>query len=348
MLFRSQASLAQPANPADITAKAAALAAAETALALARAGEFAKVQASLEKITPAQAVAAAGRGGRGGGGGGGGRGGATVGTPESSFNDHTGFVSLFNGKDFTGWNGESDIWEIQDGTIFNDNSKHSGQHHVHYVGGPGLPGPILGDFDLKLEFKATTGANAGVQYRSRLLTGHGANRSISDPATMADPLGTPLPAGITTQAAANAAGIAGQPWQVSGYQFDIYADMSNTGSLYEGQGRGVVANQGQVVQLLPGGGRNIISQIVDIPGVQYGKLNDWNQVEIIARGNTVVHILNGHVFCIGIDDDPVRRAAQGMLSLQLEASGTVAYRNIWLKKFEPAADPIPAALPEKM
>ena len=106
----------------------------------------------------------------------------------------------------------------------------------------------------------------------------------------------------------------------------------------------MVANQGQVVQLLPGGGRNIISQIVDIPGVQYGKLNDWNQVEIIARGNTVVHILNGHVFCIGIDDDPVRRAAQGMLSLQLEASGTVAYRNIWLKKFDPAADPIPAAL----
>ena len=68
-----------------------------------------------------------------------------------------GFKSIFNGKDFTGWNGESDIWEIQDGTIFNDNSKHSGQHHVHYVGGPGLPGPILGDFDLKLEFKATTG-----------------------------------------------------------------------------------------------------------------------------------------------------------------------------------------------
>ncbi len=336
----TQASLATPANPVDVTAKAAALAQAELALAIARASEFSKVEASLEKITPAQAVAAAGRGGRGGGGGG--RGGA-VGTPESSFNDHTGFVSLFDGKTFTGWNGETDIWEIQDGTIFNDNSKHSGQHHIHYVGGPGLPGPILGDFDLKLEMKATTGANAGVQYRSRLLTGHGANRAISDPATMVNPLGDPLPAGITTLAAANAAGIAGQPWQVSGYQFDIYADMSNTGSLYEGQGRGVVANQGQVVQLLPDGGRNIISQIVDIPGVQYGKLNDWNQIEIIARGNTVVHLLNGHVFCVGIDDDPVRRAMQGILSLQLEASGTVAYRNIWLKKFDPAPDPIPAA-----
>ena len=336
----TQASLTTPANPADVSAKAAALAQAELALAMARASEFSKVEASLEKITPAQAVAAAGRGGRGGGGGG--RGGA-VGTPDSSFNDHTGFVSLFDGKTFTGWNGEADIWEIQDGTIFNDNSKHSGQHHIHYVGGPGLPGPILGDFDLKLEFKATTGANAGVQYRSRLLTGHGANRAISDPATMANPLGEPLPAGITTLAAANAAGITGQPWQISGYQFDIYADMSNTGSLYEGQGRGVVANQGQVVQLLPDGGRNIISQIVDIPGVQYGKLNDWNQVEIIARGNTVVHILNGHVFCVGIDDDPVRRAMQGILSLQLEASGTVAYRNLWLKKFNPAPDPIPAA-----
>ena len=201
----------------------------------------------------------------------------------------------------------------------------------------------MGDFDLKLEFKATGAANAGVQYRSRLLTGHGANRTISDPATMANPFGDPLPAGITTQAAANAAGITGQPWQVSGYQFDIYANMSNTGSLYEGQGRGVVANQGQVVHLLPGGGRAILSQIVDIPGVQFGKVEDWNQIEIVARGNTVMHFLNGHLFCVGIDDDPMRRALQGMISLQLEATGQVWYRNIWLKRLDPTPDPVPAA-----
>ena len=71
------ASLSNPGNPADITAKVAALAVAEQALADARANGFTRIQASALKLSPAQtttytatqAVAtppAAGRGGRGG------------------------------------------------------------------------------------------------------------------------------------------------------------------------------------------------------------------------------------------------------------------------------------------
>ena len=87
MLFRSAASLASPANPADLTAKAAALAAAEQGLAESRAAGFARIQSSVLKLNAqqtdvyaAQQAAAtppaAAAGGRGAGGGG--RGGAAA------------------------------------------------------------------------------------------------------------------------------------------------------------------------------------------------------------------------------------------------------------------------------
>ena len=54
-----------------------------------------------------------------------------------------------------------------------------------------------------------------------------------------------------------------------------------------------------------------------------GKDGEWQQVEIIARGNTLVHMLNGQVISMTIDDNPDFRALQGILSLQLEGSGQI-------------------------
>jgi hypothetical protein len=55
---------------------------------------------------------------------------------------------------------------------------------------------------------------------------------------------------------------------------------------------------------------------------------------IIVRGNTLVHVLNGHAITITTDDDPMRRAFQGILSLQCEG-GAIWYRNVYLKHLEP-------------
>ena len=62
-----------------------------------------------------------------------------------------------------------------------------------------------------------------------------------------------------------------------------------------------------------------------------GKDGEWQQVEIIARGNTLVHILNGQVMSVTIDDNADFRALQGILSLQLEGSGQIWYRNVYVK-----------------
>src|SRR5437870_251421 len=86
------------------------------------------------------------------------------------------------------------------------------------------------------------GPGGGIQYRSRLLhAAHGGS--------IENPMGKSLPSNITTLAAAIAAGItsapaappaggrggggAPNPWQVSGYQFDMDSGNSYTGGLYE-------------------------------------------------------------------------------------------------------------------
>jgi hypothetical protein len=353
-----RASLALPANPADITAKANDLAAAELALASARAEGFQRTQRALQPLTAEQAGAYA-RGNTGGGGRGGG---ASAANWRTAYNDRTGFVALFDGTTLNGWEGEAGKWDVQDGAIHRHqtlepkNFVDFGQYHLHYK-------EVFSDFDLRVEFKIKSG-NAGIQYRARLETalraqdgepariesgrGGGAAGGVTIPlrnvaAAIADPLGKPLPGNIKTLDDALSAGLlpagppygngTGHPWQVSGYQFDITG--AGTGNWYEGQGRGTVGSAGDIIMLLPNSGRQVVGKVADLPWAQWGNPNgEWNAVQIIARGNTVIHMLNGRVILVGVDDDPERRALKGIISLQLEGpqDNEVWYRNIYIKK----------------
>ena len=64
------------------------------------------------------------------------------------------------------------------------------------------------------------------------------------------------------------------------------------------------------------------------------KVNDWNQAHVIARGNMIIEILNGHVTSILVDDDTKGRAMNGLLGFQMHVGEPmkVEFRNIWLKK----------------
>src|SRR5882757_6071818 len=69
--------------------------------------------------------------------------------------DDDGFVSIFNGKDFTGWDGPVDNYEVKDGAI---------------VCKPGKGGTIFtkeeyADFIVRLEFKIPPGGNNGLAIR---------------------------------------------------------------------------------------------------------------------------------------------------------------------------------------
>jgi hypothetical protein len=328
-----RAAFTSPANPADLQAKVNDLATAELALATQLSAEFARIQPAGQRISlnAEQAASVLANNGLN-------RGGNT--SPGGNFphDDYTGYTKIFDGKTFTGWSGETDGWIIGEGdTLQMNTARLPGQHHVHFTGLPGVS-PILKDFDFKVEVKinnTTGGFNGGIQYRSRLLSAarspNGQARGIYDAAAIADPFGKAFPANITTLAAAQQAGLvpagAGNPWQVSGYQLDLN---NNMGSLYEGQGRGVIVNAGEIVQLFPNGLRFVIGRTTENPMQFIKPQGEWNQVQVIVRGNTMIHILNGQVIAVTTDDDPVRRVSQGLLSLQCEG-GDMWYRNVYLK-----------------
>ena len=67
------------------------------------------------------------------------------------------------------------------------------------------------------------------------------------------------------------------------------------------------------------------------------KENDWNQIHIIARGNTLIQLLNGHVTSILVDDDSANRKMQGEIGIQLhrlpKAAMKIETRAIRIKTF---------------
>ena len=55
-------------------------------------------------------------------------------------------------------------------------------------------------------------------------------------------------------------------------------------------------------------------------------------MEIVADGNTLTHIINGHVMSILVDTDPKFAQAKGLIALEIEGGGIlkISHRNIWL------------------
>ena len=129
---------------------------------------------------------------------------------------------------------------------------------------------------------------------------------------------------------------------MSGYQFDMDSANQYTGGLYEGQGRNIITAPGNIGMLLPGGCKILLGKLSSDAKAAIkphrGLDGEWQQIEIIVRGNTMTHIINGQVMSITIDDDPIARAPQGILSLQLEGSGQIWYRNVYLKRQDKSLD----------
>jgi hypothetical protein len=44
---------------------------------------------------------------------------------------------------------------------------------------------------------------------------------------------------------------------------------------------------------------------------------DWNSVHLIVRGNILMHIINGHLMSITIDDDAGNRTLTGLIGVQV-------------------------------
>ena len=74
-----------------------------------------------------------------------------------------GFVDLFNGKDLSGWKGDSELWSVENGCI---TGKTKGKDHLEYNKFLIWDG-VVADFEFRCEFRLEGNNNSGVQYRSK-------------------------------------------------------------------------------------------------------------------------------------------------------------------------------------
>ena len=239
-----------------------------------------------------------------------------------NFDDHEGWTQIFDGKSVKDWDGDTDVWHVEDGAIVGESSpeKPSGTTNIIWRGGEPA------NFELKLEMKLEgSGANGGVQYRSY----------------MEQPNLQPLPADLTPEQRARRQqqlDLAKKraKWNMGGYQADFDYNNQYTGQLYEQSSeRGIIAWRSQVVATEPGKKPTLLATLGTSDELKAViKPGEWNQVEIIAEGNTLIHIINGHIMSVLVDTDPEHAKAKGLIALEIEGPGNlkIRHRNIWLKK----------------
>ncbi len=220
-----------------------------------------------------------------------------------NFEDRTGFESIFDGTSLKGWDGDPAFWKAENGALTGASTAENAVKEntfVIYQGGE------LGDFELKLEYRMNS-TNSGIQFRSSRVPPGGEGRGA----------------------------VTGK-WVLKGYQADIDFANQYTGMIYEERGRGFLMQRGQAVYI------GADAKPVQIGSLERNadelkaliKVNDWNTVHLIARGNMITNIVNGQVTAVLIDDDAKGRALRGLLGFQIHVGPPmkIEYKNIYLKK----------------
>jgi hypothetical protein len=225
-----------------------------------------------------------------------------------------GFESIFDGKSLAGWDGAEKFWRVEGGAIVGEITPGNEiKRNTFIIWRGGERGGTTGDFELKLQYRISGKGNSGINYRSVEM----------DDAKFA----------------------------LCGYQFDIdgggeggggriggkpnAAEVRHTGNNYEERGRTFMAVRGQVVRAVKGGQREIVGAVGEYTELaRLIRKDDWNDVHIIARGNTMVHLLNGKVMCVLLDDDAEHRMLEGKLGVQVHTGPPmkVEFREIRLMR----------------
>jgi hypothetical protein len=212
--------------------------------------------------------------------------------PEPLEGDEPGFRSIFDGKTLSGWEGDPKYWRVDDGVMTGEITPETRiKSNTFIIWRGGEPE----DFDLKVEYRITTAGNSGVNYRSVV-----------------------VPDAVTPE----------NRFAMRGYQCDIDGQNRYTGNNYEEKGRLFLAVRGQMTHVTGmrppailstlGGDRDLAGLLA--PG--------WNAIQISARGNVLMHSINGRVMTVVVDDDP-KRERKGLIGVQVHVGPPmkIEYRN---------------------
>jgi hypothetical protein len=244
------------------------------------------------------------------------------------FNDNAGWTQMFDGSTLKGWDGDFNYWKVENGAIVVESTCEKPTGTIYLIWQGGEPG----DFEMKLEMKGEgANVNSGVQYRGAILPprpegqgpGGGRGRGPQGACPGGAPRGTPPSRASQAK------------WDMLGAQFDFDGRNRYTGQFYEqATGRGIIAWRGQVVHTEEGKNPRLLAMVGNPDELAgYVKIEDWNQLHLIARGNTMTHIVNGHVMSVLIDDDKTKFRKSGLIGFEIEGTGKISIRNVWLKKY---------------
>jgi Domain of Unknown Function (DUF1080) len=217
--------------------------------------------------------------------------------PETATGDEPGFTPMFDGKTLSGWEGNLKYWRIEDGAMVGEITPETLiKSNTFIIWRGGAPK----DFELKADYRITSGGNSGINYRSVV-----------------------VPDKVTPD----------NRFAMRGYQFDIDGQDRYTGQNYEEKGRLFLALRGQMTHVVGGRKPIILSTLGEAKELAAFITKDWNSIHLIIRGNMLIHTLNGHVMSVVVDDDLPNRAAEGLIGVQVHVGGPmkVGYRNWRLK-----------------
>ena len=219
--------------------------------------------------------------------------------------DSYAFQSLFNGTDLTGWDGDDRLWSVKDGVIYGETTNENpakGNTFLIWQDGK------VKDFELRISFRCTATNNSGIQYRSEHVT-EGKEAS--------------------------------NQWVVRGYQHEIRNEekFPNVPSfIYDEKGtRGRICNVGEKAIWTDKGKKVLGEPLIDQEAfMELMKVDDWNDVIIIARGNRIQHYLNGKLVLDFTDEHPGKAFREGVLALQLHAGKPMwtEFKDIGLRVFD--------------
>jgi hypothetical protein len=204
-----------------------------------------------------------------------------------------GFKEIFNGKDLTGWRGNTDLWSAEEGCIIGRTSEDRPLKSNTFLIWDGK----VSDFELEFDYKIGSEGNSGVQYRSKVID----EKEFIVGGYQAD-----------IDASLKFAG--------------INYEEKGRGILAERGQRVTIDNKGFKEKKVES-----IGDGVELG--KFIKAEQWNHYRLVAKGGQLKHLINGKLMSEVNDSEEGKAAAEGILAFQIHVGPpmTIQFKNIRLK-----------------
>jgi hypothetical protein len=219
--------------------------------------------------------------------------------------DAGGFISLFNGKDLTYWEGYPGYWSVKDDAITGTETSDKSKHTFLVLSASKTDPAKFGNFEMRFSYRWAEkgkGGNSGIQFRSKIVDAPG--------------------------------------YKVGGYQADLDVNGQYDGGFYDEAG---VAGKRAI--FAPRGFKTIWDadnkkKQEPLPSKKSGKdlkalikpVGEWNTYILVADRNHMSATVNGELMGELIDDSP-KALKDGVIALQIHqgATMTIQFKDIKIK-----------------